>query len=242
MKNATPPDIDPAMRNRFEAAEKIRIHETTLARPALAPDAETLRAHFRSEVGRAQVELENPHVEPRISDDDRAKATPASVLLAVVPRDSGPTLLVTKRHHGISFPGHWVYPGGRADENDRDPIETALREAREEIGLDESRVEVLGRLGDYVSHSGFRVAPVVALVTPPFELRPQPGEVEAIAEIPLARLVDPKSYFIFRFQDRQDRAHFAMETDQNAIMLTGVTVSIAIGFYGELLKTHTETG
>ena len=226
------------MRNRFEAAEKIRVHESSLARETLAPDADSLRRHFTSAVGRKQVELENPHLEPRITDADRAKATPASVLLAIVPRETGPTLLVTKRHHGISFPGHWVYPGGRADVGDRDPIHTALREAQEEIGLDESRVEVLGRLGDYVSHSGFRVAPVVALVEPPFDLRPQPGEVEAIAEIPLARLVDPQSYFIFRFRDRQDRAHFAMETDQTAIMLTGVTVSIAIGFYGELLKTH----
>ena len=230
--------VDPEMRRRFDAAEKIRIHQTPLARPALQPTEASLRAHFESEVGRAQRELENPHLEPRVSADDRARAVPASILLAIVMRESEPTVLVTRRHHGISFPGHWVFPGGRQDETDASPLETALREAEEEIGLARGHVEVLGRLGDYVSHSGFRVAPTVALVRPPFDLTPHPGEVDEIDEIPLAQLVSPSSYFLFRFQDRPDRAHFALEGSREGLLLTGVTVSIAIGFYNELLRTH----
>ncbi len=232
--------VDPEMRRRFDEAEKVRIAETPLVRPALRPSAESLRTHFAGEAGRADVELENPHVEPRVTDAERMKAVPASVLIAIVLREQEPTVLLTQRHHGISFPGHWVFPGGRADSNDASPIETALREAKEEIGLDRRRVEVLGRLGDYVSHSGFRITPTVALVHPPFGLTPQPGEVEAIAEIKLSRLLDSSSYFLFRFQSRKDRAHFAMDTDDEELMLTGVTVSIAIGFYRELLKTHSE--
>lgn len=236
------PTIDPEMRRRFDAAEKIRVHESPLARPALVPTEASLRAHFASPVGREARELENPHVEPRVAHADRAKATPASVLLAVVLREPEPTLVVTQRHHGISFPGHWVFPGGRADREDASPIATAIREAEEEIGLDPDRVEVLGRLGDYVSHSGFRVVPTVALVRPPVELRPQPGEVERIAEIPLAALTRPENYFLFRFQERSDRAHFALdfpdEQEREGLMLTGVTVSIAIGLYRELLRTH----
>lgn len=233
------PETDPEMKRRFDAAEKTRVHETSLARQSLNLDNAALRAHFTTDVGRAETELENPHVEPKVTDGDRAKATPASVLLAIVDREAGPTVLLTQRHQGISFPGHWVFPGGRADAADRNPTETAVREAKEEIGLDPARVEVLGRLGDYVSHSGFCVSPIVALVEPPLDLRPQPGEVEAIAEVELSRLFTPRSYFLFRFRERPNRAHFAMETDQEGLMLTGVTVSIAIGFYGELLKTQT---
>lgn len=229
------------MKRRFDTAEKTRVHETPLARQSLALNREHLRAHFTTEIGRAETELENPHIEPKVTSDDRARATPASVLLAIVDHKSGPTVLLTQRHHGISFPGHWVFPGGRADESDRDPTETAIREAKEEIGLDPKRVEVLGRLGNYVSHSGFCVSPIIALVEPPLDLRPQPGEVEAIAEVELSRFFDPRSYFLFRFKERPDRAHFAMDTDQEGLMLTGVTVSIAIGFYGELLKTQAVT-
>jgi len=205
--------VDSEMRRRFDDAEKIRIGETSLARPPLRPNAASLRSHFESRVGLTPVELENPHVEPRVTNADRAKAVPASVLIAIVLREHEPTILLTQRHHGISFPGHWVFPGGRADPRDASPVETALREAEEEIGLDRRHVEVLGRLGDYVSHSGFRVAPTVALVHPPFELTPQPGEVEAIVEVPLSRIVDSSSYFIFRFQTRKDPVPAGTLTD-----------------------------
>jgi 8-oxo-dGTP pyrophosphatase MutT (NUDIX family) len=229
--------VDPEMQRRFEAAEKIRIHETPLARPALAPSAGSLRRHFDSSVGRAETPLENPHFEPRVSEADAARAVPASVLIACVLRDEGPSVIVTQRPAGISFPGHWVFPGGRADPGES-PVETALREAEEEIGLTSDRVEVLGRLGDYVSHSGFRVVPTIALVEPPIQLRAQPAEVDAIAEVPLARLCDPRSYFLFRFRERPNRAHFALETGHEDILITGVTCSIAIGLYGQLLATH----
>jgi 8-oxo-dGTP pyrophosphatase MutT (NUDIX family) len=229
--------VDPEMKRRFDAAEKIRIHATPLARPTLAPSADSLRAHFASPIGRAETPLENPHVEPRVSEADRARAIPASVLIACVLRDSGPSVIVTQRPTGISFPGHWVFPGGRADPGET-PLETALREAEEEIGLARDRLEVIGRLGDYVSHSGFRVVPTVALVEAPVELRAHPAEVDAIAEVPLTRFCDPRSYFLFRFRERPTRAHFALETGYDDVLLTGVTCSIAIGLYGQLLRTH----
>ena len=253
----------PEMKRRFDAAEKIRIGASALARPALQPTPASLRAHFRTPVGRAQEELENPHFEPRLAPDKKIEATPASVLIAVLLREQEPTVLVTRRPAGISFPGHWVFPGGRADPDDADPIETALREAEEEVGLRRDRAEVLGRLGDYYSHSGFRIAPTVALMRPPFDWQIAPAEVESVEEIPLRRLVGPAAYFLFRFQDRPDRAHFALSfgpdpevgddraagpgsgavrhgpgDGSNDRLLTGVTVSLCIGLYRELLKTH----
>jgi 8-oxo-dGTP pyrophosphatase MutT (NUDIX family) len=226
------------MRRRFEAAERIRVSETSLRRPALRPDERSLREHFAGEVGRAETPLENPHAEPRVSAAERARAVPASVLIAIVLREPEPTVLLTQRHERISYPGHWVFPGGRADPSDATPLDTALREAEEEVGLEPSRVEVLGRLGDYVSHSGFRIAPTIALVRPPFELSAQPDEVAAIAELALSHLLDPSSYFLFRFRERKDRAHFALDTPTEGMLLTGVTVSLCIGLYSELLKTH----
>jgi len=237
--------LDPELRRRFEAADKTRVADTPLRRAALRPDETMLRAHFASAVGRAAAPLENPHVEPRVAEATRASAVPAAVLIAIALRESAPTVLMTRRHQDISYPGHWVFPGGRADPGDAHPIETALREAEEEIGLDPSRVEVLGRLGDYVSHSGFRIVPTVALVHPPFALTPQPGEVDAIAEIPLSRLLDSASYLLYRFENRDDRAHFMLEVGSQDLLeagsedvrLTGVTVSLCIGLYSELLKT-----
>lgn len=231
--------MDPELRRRFDAAEKTRVADTPLRQIALRPDEDALRSHFASEVGRAALALENPHVEPRVSALDRANAVPAAVLIAIVLRESEPTVLVTRRHHSISYPGHWVFPGGRTDPEDGHPSATALREAEEEIGLDPSRVEVLGQLGEYVSHSGFRIVPTVALVRPPFELTPHPGEVDEIAEIALSRILDSSSYLLYRFENRDDRAHFLLEEGSKDIRLTGVTASICIGLYSELLKTCT---
>jgi 8-oxo-dGTP pyrophosphatase MutT (NUDIX family) len=73
---------------------------------------------------------------------------------------------------------------------DSSPIETALRESEEEIGLHRRHIEIVGVLPDYVTGTGYRVTPVVALVTPPFELAADPNEVADIFEVPLAFLMD----------------------------------------------------
>ena len=91
--------IDPEMQRRFDAAERTRVSETNLRRDALRPSEESLRAHFTSAIGRAEMELENPHVEPRVSSAERARAVDASVLIAIVLREPEPTVVVTQRHH-----------------------------------------------------------------------------------------------------------------------------------------------
>jgi 8-oxo-dGTP pyrophosphatase MutT (NUDIX family) len=117
--------------------------------------------------------------------------TPASVLMPIVARDDGMSLLLTQRTaHLYDHAGQISLPGGRVDESDTSAIDTALRETEEEVGLHRRHIEVLGTLPDYFTGTGFRVTPVVSLVQPPFDLRADPFEVAEIFEVPLAFLMD----------------------------------------------------
>jgi 8-oxo-dGTP pyrophosphatase MutT (NUDIX family) len=117
--------------------------------------------------------------------------TPASVLLPIVVREQGLTLLLTQRtEHLTDHAGQVSFPGGQMEAGDTSAIETALRETEEEVGLDRRHVEVIGTLPDYFTVTGYRITPVVAIVHPPFELCADPFEVAEIFEVPLAFLMD----------------------------------------------------
>lgn len=153
-------------------------------------------------------------------DDDARResaATAAAVLVPIVDHRSGLTVIFTQRTaHLKAHSGQVSFPGGRAEPEDPTPEFTALREAQEEIGLGLERVEVLARLPDYHTRTGFRVTPVVGLVTPPLALVPDPREVEEVFEVPLAFLLDPGNhrretrelqgrtvgYYVMRYRDR----------------------------------------
>lgn len=133
---------------------------------------------------------------PEFTDEHRLRLnekqmTPASVLLPIVRRAQGLTLLLTQRTaHLTDHGGQVSFPGGRAEQHDQSSIDTALRETEEEIGLHRRHVEVLGTLPDYMTGTGYQVTPVVALVSPPFELRAEPFEVAEIFEVPLTYLMN----------------------------------------------------
>ncbi len=117
--------------------------------------------------------------------------TAASVLIPLVQRPHGLAMLLTLRTaHLTDHAGQISFPGGRAEDYDASAIETALRETEEEIGLDRRHVEIIGVLPDYVTGTGYRVTPVVGLITSPFELTPDANEVAEIFEVPLAFLMD----------------------------------------------------
>jgi len=130
---------------------------------------------------------------------EAAALRPASVLVPIVDRGQEDpadlTVLFTRRAaHLKDHSGQVSFPGGRVAPGDPSPEATALREAREEIGLDPVRVEVLGRMPDYHTRTGYLITPVVGIVTPPFELRPDAGEVDEVFEVPLAFLLDPANH------------------------------------------------
>jgi 8-oxo-dGTP pyrophosphatase MutT (NUDIX family) len=121
--------------------------------------------------------------------------TPAAVLVPIIDRPSGLTILLTQRTaHLRDHAGQVSFPGGRCEAHDADPVATALREAEEEVGLAPAQVEVIGRLPEYRTSTGFQVTPVVGLVTPPLNLKLDDFEVAEVFEPPLAFLMDPANH------------------------------------------------
>ncbi|MCW6508137.1 CoA pyrophosphatase [Lichenifustis flavocetrariae] len=119
----------------------------------------------------------------------------AAVLVAVVDHESEATVILTQRVATLrTHSGQIAFPGGRIDPEDASPADAALREAREEIGLDAGHVTPLGYLEPYLTGTGYLVIPTVALVTPPFRLSLNPDEVHDAFEVPLGFLMEPSNH------------------------------------------------
>ena len=155
---------------------------------AFEPEPEPV-SNDNAEVGKRA----RPGKEPWVRGDGTLK--PAAVLVPLVARDDGLTVLLTRRtDHLHNQAGQISFPGGRVDSTDRDTLHTALRETEEEIGLDSAAIEVVGRLADYIVGTGYLVSPIVGLIKPPFALTPHEDEVAEIFEAPLDYVLDPANF------------------------------------------------
>ena len=177
--------------------------------------------------------------EPRVPLGRPQPATAAAVLLALLPRAQGLHVLLTERtQHLSTHSGQVALPGGRVDAGDAGAADAALREAQEEVGLERRFVEVIGQLPVYLTGTRFAVSPVVALVRTGFVLRPNPQEVAAVFDVPLAFLMNPAHHRHHRVQwGGQMREWLSMPYDECSggarvqRFIWGVTAAILRNFY-----------
>ena len=134
---------------------------------------------------------------PPVQLPETRKLRPAGVLIAVSTTTDDPQVILTKRSSALKHhPGQIAFAGGKQDETDSDVVAAALREAREEIGLPTDKVDVLGALPPHETITGFEVTPVIGLVSDPFEIIPEAGEVAEVFTVPLSHVKDPANYLI----------------------------------------------
>ena len=167
------------------SADDLRARALARLRLDLAPDA------MGAEV-RGGDHVLSPHA---FAADVTRPGKPAAVLVPIVARAEGATVLLTQRAARLrQHSGQIAFPGGKIDPQDESPVAAALREAWEEIGLHHRHVDPLGYLDLYATGTGFRIFPLVAIVRPPFELTLNPEEVDDAFEVPLRFLMDPANH------------------------------------------------
>ena len=191
------------MRRPVFDPEQLPVMPASAPLPALG--SARLSAEFVRERLRAQPAWEPEHTDESRLIDAGLKLREAAVLVPLVQRDAGLTVLLTQRNASLSqHAGQISFPGGGREAIDRDMVATALRETVEEVGIGSDLVEVVWRLPDYITGSGFHVSPVVGLLTPDFTLRADPSEVAEVFEVPLAFLMNPANHEVreLRWDDR----------------------------------------
>ena len=134
---------------------------------------------------------------------------PAAVLVGIATFGAEPAVVLTKRSSALKHhPGQIAFPGGKQDEADASIVDAALREAKEEIGLEPDHVRILGTLPFHETVTWFQITPVVALIDRPFEIVPEPGEVEEVFYTPLRHLIRPENYLVESRRWRGARRHY----------------------------------
>jgi 8-oxo-dGTP pyrophosphatase MutT (NUDIX family) len=150
---------------------------------------------------------------------------PAAVLIPVVDHPQPSVLLTQRAAHLNDHAGQISFPGGKIDPTDASPLDAALREAKEEIGLEREFIDPVGYLDLYATSFGFRILPTVARIKPGFKLRINDAEVDDAFEVPLAFLMDPGNHQLHSRDFRGiERSYYAMPFEERYIW--GATAGI----------------
>lgn len=173
--------------------------------------------------GQADDELVNPHFEPAVSSDLKARSGRSSVAIVIVNR-AEPAILLTKRSAKIRFGGQFCFPGGREAPEDAGLQQTALRETFEEINVLPSALTFVGCLGRYFTHAGYLIEPHVFTADADLSFRADPAEVAEIVMVPVTELQNKTNYHLVHRGD--GRANFNFRWAH--IQVGGPTVSLMI--------------
>ncbi|MEL7127992.1 MAG: CoA pyrophosphatase [Pseudomonadota bacterium] len=192
---------------------------------------------------RAEARLDAPRGESRLPEggdmsfqpEDRlGEIRPAAVLIGILPRPSGPNVLLTKRPATMpTHAGQVAFPGGKVEPDDADDVAAALREAHEEVGIDPKRTQLVGRGSAYLTGTAFRIMPVIGILPPDFQPVPDPTEVDEAFETPLGFLMDPTNHMAKATVWRGKERHY-YEMPHNGYRIWGVTAGIIRMLYERL--------
>jgi len=155
---------------------------------------------------------------------------PAAVLIPLVDRREGMTVLLTKRaQHLKTHSGQVSFPGGRCEASDADAMTTALRETQEEVGIEPSHITVLGAMEDYETITGYVITPVVAILQPEFSLKVDAGEVAEAFELPLSYILDERNHELqSRVWNDQERHYYVLMNEKHNVW--GATAAMLVRF------------
>ena len=168
-------------------------------------------------------DIQRPHID----------LIPAAVLVPLVIRQNSITLLFTIRNKDLAnHPGQVSFPGGQIDNSDETPEGTALREIKEEVGIDKKNIKVIGSLDYYETRTGFSVAPIVGFIYPPFTVEPNPREVAEVFEVPLSFLMNPENHVRHQKTFKGEiREFYAMP--YNDYFIWGATAGMIVNLYNQ---------
>ncbi|MEX2452238.1 MAG: CoA pyrophosphatase [Rhodospirillales bacterium] len=213
---------------------------TIIKTPGAAIDLHRIRSCFSGHSPRLLLEGRgDKDLNPDIAT--AAPLTSAAVLIPLIERPRGLTVLFTRRTDTLSVhAGQISFPGGRVEAVDIAPEDTALRETEEEVGLTRDSIDILGRLDDYITRTNFIIAPFVATIKSPFELTLDPREVTEAFEVPLTFFLDAANHQRHvRIEHGKERHVYAMPYQDYYIW--GITAGMLFNLYEFLGERDIET-